>query len=109
MRSRLAIAIISATLATPAFADLINFDDIPAGRIGEQYRSRGVMFFVGNGEYGSSTGILVSGGQPVTAWAGPVFTAVSWPNIMNPSGGAAGIPTNSDILVHFFDGAGNRT
>lgn len=95
-------------LPVAAQAALITFDDIPEGRIGEQYLSRGVMFFVGNGEYGTSTDLLHQSGAPLTAYAFPTFVSVSWPNIMNPGGGA-GIPSNSDIIVHFYDTAGNRT
>ena len=81
-------------------ADLITFDDIPAGFIGTHYLSRGVMFYVGNGEYGTSTGLLMQGGQPVTATVGDYGTSISQPNVMNSGGnGAHG---NADILVQFF-------
>ncbi len=82
---------------------LINFDDIPDGVIGNQYLSRGVKFFCGNGTQGGSTGILMSGGQPVTAYAGSFGTAISSPRVM------VSRPGNSDdIIVHFFDGSGQR-
>jgi hypothetical protein len=104
----MASLVATATLALTARADLITFDDIPSGRIGDQYLSRGVRFFVGNGEFGTSTGFLMQNGAPLTANAGPNWTAVSWPNIMNP-GAEAGVPGNSDIIVHFFDASGART
>jgi len=104
----MASLVATATLALTARADVITFDDIPAGRIGDQYLSRGVRFFVGNGEFGTSTGLLMQNGAPLTASAGPNWTAVSWPNIMNP-GAEAGVPGNSDIIIHFFDVNGART
>jgi hypothetical protein len=91
-----------------AQAELVTFDDIPAGRIGDQYFSRRLRFFVGNGEYGTSTGLLMLSGQPVTANVGNYGTSVSQPNIMNP-GLATGVPGNSDVIVQFYDAGGART
>ncbi len=91
-----------------ARAELITFDDIPAGRIGDQYLSRGVRFLVGNGQFGTSTGLLLQAGVPVTANVGNFGTSISAPHAMNP-GGIAGIPGNSDVLVHFFDAGGERS
>ncbi len=101
---------VALTLAavSPAFAGLITFDDIPAGRIGEQYLDRGVMFYVGNGEFGTSTDLLFDGPDPLTAYAGSFNTSISQPNIMNPGGGP-NVPGNSDIIIHFFDTTGART
>lgn len=95
-------------MSASAEATLITFDDIPAGRIGDQYLDRGVMFFVGNGEYGTSSGLLFNGSDPLTANVGNFGTSVSQPHVMNPGAGP-GVPGNSDIIVHFFDSGGNRT
>jgi hypothetical protein len=83
----------------------INFDDIspsPAP-IGDHYLSLGVRFFQGNDQFGQSTNLLISGGNPVSAWVYPGVYA-SPPNVMVPQ--PAG---NNDIWVYFYDTAGNRT
>lgn len=99
-------AVSLATVAGSAAAELITFDDIPAGRIGTQYLSRGAMFYVGDGAFGTSTGILQVQGAPLTANVGNFNTSISMPHIMNPG---PGVPGNSDMIVHFFDAGGVRT
>ena len=90
---------------TPAQAGLITFDDIPQGPIGDQYLSRGVEFFDGNGSQGNSTAVRLQGGVPVSAYAGNFNTSISQPNIM-----LAGVYlSNDDIIVQFFDPSDQRT
>jgi hypothetical protein len=86
---------------------LINFDNLGAGQsTGTHYLPLGVMFFRGNGIKGTSTGLAMNNGVPITAIAdtfGPGI-AVSSPNVLVP-----GSAMNNDIFVHFFDGNQQRT
>jgi hypothetical protein len=90
----------------PATAALINFDDIPAGLIGDQYLSRGVRFDLGNGAFGTSTGLFLQNGLPVSALVGNYNTSISQPNAMGPGPSPNG---NEDIFVQFYDQSGQRT
>ena len=86
---------------------LINFDNLnPGASTGTHYLPLGVMFFRGNGIKGTSTGLAMNNGVPITAIAdtfGPGI-AVSSPNVLVP-----GSAMNNDIFVHFFDGNQQRT
>jgi hypothetical protein len=93
----------AAITSTGLTATLANFDDITSGPIGDQYLSIGLRFYVGNGSEGSSTGLLLSGGSPVSAAAGNFGTSISPPNVMVPLAG-----TNNDLFVYFYDSAQNR-
>jgi len=81
----------------------VHFDSIPEGPIGDQYLSRGVKFFVGNGAQGASTGVLVENDVEVSAEAFEHLGAVSQPNLMVPRPGS-----NADIIVQFFGPHGQR-
>lgn len=85
---------------------LINFDNLGAGQsTGTHYLPLGVMFFRGNGIKGTSTGLAMNNGVPITAIAGFVGgISVSSPNVLLP-----GDAMNNDIFVHFFDGNQQRT
>ncbi len=100
----LAFLLASVFAAPLASATLITFDDIPAGFIGDQYLSRGVRFYVGNGDHGAATGLRLESGSPVSAFAGSYGTSLSQPNVMN-----AGQFLQSDIYVYFYDALAQRT
>jgi hypothetical protein len=85
---------------------LINFDNLnPGASTGTHYLPLGVMFLRGNGIKGTSTGLAMNNGVPITAIAGFVGgISVSSPNVLLP-----GDAMNNDIFVHFFDGNQQRT
>jgi hypothetical protein len=76
----------------------IDFEGV-SGSIGDFYLPRGVKFFQGNDSYGRSTDVLGSAESFVYPGA-----AVSGSHLLVPKAG-----DNNDIVVYFFDGAGNRT
>jgi hypothetical protein len=76
----------------------IDFEGV-TGSIDDFYLPSGVKFFQGNDSYGRSTDVLGSAVSLVYPGA-----AVSGTHLMVPRGGG-----NNDIVVYFFDGAGNRT
>jgi len=76
----------------------IDFEGV-SGSIGDFYLPRGVKFFEGNNSYGRSSDVLGSAVSLVYFGA-----AVSGTHLLVPKGGG-----NNDIVVYFFDGAGNRT
>ena len=83
---------------------LINFDNLGAGQsTGTHYLPLGVMFFRGNGIKGTSTGLAMNNGVPITAIAG-YFPGPTSVNVLLP-----GDAMNNDIFVHFFDGNQQRT
>jgi hypothetical protein len=76
----------------------IDFEGV-TGSIGDYYLSSGVKFFQGNDSYGRSTDVL--GSAESFLFPGD---AVSGTHVLVPKAG-----DNNDIVVYFFDGAGNRT
>jgi hypothetical protein len=97
-----ALPVIQAT--SHAQSILVDFDSIPAGEIGDRYvPNPGVRFFVGNGPSSTSNGLLLLGGQPVSARVGSFGTSISGPNVLVPRPG-----TNEDIWVHFYGKDGQR-
>jgi hypothetical protein len=94
---------------------LINFDNLGAGQsTGTHYLPLGVMFFRGNGIKGTSTGLAMNNGVPITAIAdtfGPGI-AVSSPNVLVPGSAMNNVEVQNDLegfpKVHLeaFDASG---